>query len=199
MGRQTRRRRARERWGVTCARRGRRRAQGSLTPGSGRETKVSPGRGEPGRGRRDRRVHPAGAVGVGGLGRSLTVRRWRQCSWRPQPSSCGAAHRPGSAAPRPVSAPPGPAGRPPARSRPPCAATSHGTCPEPDAPRTAGSEGAAVGARFRCAATGDPGGRRTSARAGREAGGSGRPKYRVQRGWAGRRQWLCRDRERPGG
>lgn len=99
-------------------------------------------------------------------------RRRRRRSGRPRPSSCGTAPRPGSA-------PPGLAARPPARSRPQRAATSHGTRPEPDAPNAAGSWGAAVGERFRLEAMGDPGGWRTSARAGPGrrggSGGSGGP------------------------
>lgn len=97
----------------------------------------------------------------------MRLQRWR--SWRPLPSSCGAAPRPGSA-------PPVPAGQPLAGSRPPRAATSHGTHPELVAPPAAGSRGATVGARFRFAAMGDPSCRRTSARARRGGpGGSGRP------------------------
>lgn len=123
-GESQRRMRSGERWGRRVGRQ-RRRAQGSFN---------SRARG-PGltwtRGSAESALSGTRAPGVG---RSLTVRRRRR-SGRPRPSSCGTAPRPGSA-------PPGPA--PPstrARNRPQRAATSHGTCPEPGAPRAAGSRG----------------------------------------------------------
>lgn len=158
-------------------RQGRRRAQGSLTPGSGRKTQVSPGRAGPGS-----RGSPGPSCRGGGeggeLGRSLTVRRRRQCSWRPRPSSCGAAHRPGSAAPRPGSAPPRPARqagpRPGAAPRARPRHTRPVRNPTRRAPRGRGER------LLERASASPPWGTQEAdslplGSAGREAGGSGRP------------------------
>lgn len=109
-------------------------------------------------------------------GRSLTERRRRRRrSGRPRPSSSGAAPRPGSAPPAGASGPQ-PGAAPAARPR----HTGPVRNPTRRAPR--GRGGAAVAGRFRLAAVGDPGGRRTSARTdtggGRRGGpgGSGSPR-----------------------
>lgn len=141
---------------------------------------------------------PSGAPAPG-VGRSLTVRRRRR-SGRPRPSSCCAAPRPGSA-------PPGPA--PPsarARSRPQRAATSHGTCPEPGAPRAAGSRGERR-QRGALPPRGYGGPRRLAHfRSGRTGDGGGERRAEVGAPWAPGSAWLRegggsgprRDRERPG-
>lgn len=120
MGETDEERRARERCGATC---GRQRSPGKL---NSRLRARGPGRPRAGVGGSPGPSRPGAGPEAG---RSLTVlRRRRQRSGRARPSSCGAAPRPGPA-------PPGPAARPPARSRPQRAATSLGTCPEPEAPR----------------------------------------------------------------
>lgn len=173
-----------------CGRKARR-AQGSLTLGSDERTWLA--QDEPDQGRGDRRVCPT--WGADPEGRAVTHRAAAAMAllaapaiqlWRRAPSRVCPA-RPGRPAPR--------------REPPP--ARSHVTRDPSGTRRTArrgvagsdcrgalplrGHGGPELPAHFRSGTTG---------RAGRKWETRG---HSAQRGWAGRRRWLRRDRERPGG
>lgn len=157
-----------------------RRKWGATSEATGEKTHRSLMPGLWARGPRLTKTSPAGMRGSSGSQPGLWP--WRSggnspCGSGSAPSCPGhpaAKPRPAPGLPHPARLPGCPAARPPARSRPRRAATSHGTSPEPDAQRNAGSVGEAASARFRLEAVGDTAGRRTSARANRAEVGAPR-------------------------
>lgn len=185
-----RRRRARERWRAMCGRQGRR-AQGSLTLGS--DERICSAQDEPGQGRGDCLVCPAWVADP--EGRTVTHRTAAAMAllaapaiqlWRRAPSRVCPA-RPGRPAPR--------------REPPP--ARSHVTR-DPSGTRRAARCGVAGSGSRGALPLRDHGGPElpphfrsgTTERDGRKWETRG---HRAQPGWAGRRRWPHRDRERPGG